>query len=636
MINKFILQRSYKKLLNILTFVDLPIRQKFLLFSIGSLFWLMIISAIGLVTMVNMNDKSRQMVDSIVPQEKTASIVIRKLRGASISAHKILIYKDPGVINSNYLRGKARIEDCRSYLNILLTGGRIKDYSRGTGQLYNEFAVAPLRDDTKIQLIKGVLPKFEELESYLDEITRLKLSSKSADSEQLQEKLSRYDALTREIVTIVNEYSISMDKEWKDFARSIKMSVNVAMFLIVVTFVIAAILSAVFGVLISRALAKPVRAIINQIKTLSAGELNLTRKLEVLSKDELGVLSHEFNHLMDTIQHVNSFKKVIEEDESIEDIYLRLGKVFSEDLKLDNCVIYEVSPTKNTMRIVFPPEAEGMELNCKMEMQIDSDLCRAKRTGHMVSAVDYPQVCKYFTGGLGEVHICIPIIVGGNVGGVVQFVCGRPDQCEITDMNNRISRAKQYISEVQPVLEAKRLMKTLRESSVKDAMTGLYNRRFLEETFESLTAGTVRRGSTLGLLMCDLDFFKQTNDTYGHDAGDAVLKETASTIRKSVRSSDIVIRFGGEEFLVLVVDVKPGESEAIAEKIRQRIEETKVKVAGNIIQKTISIGVSEFPGDTHNFWETVKFADVALYKAKESGRNRVMRFTADMWVEDKY
>lgn len=625
---------TLKKLINLLTFTDLPVGKKFLLFSLGSLFWLAVISAIGLITMFDMSAKSELMVDIIWPQEKTANIVVRKLRGASISAHKIVFYKDTERINNNYLNGKARLEDCRSYLKMLLTGGRIKDYSRGTGQFYNEFVVVSSNETEKRKFIEDVVVKVDQLEGLLAEMAEKKLSGTNGDA--LLKKLSNYDLLTRDTVTVLNEYAISIGKEWGAFTGIIKNRFNIAIVLISLAFGIAAMLSGVFGVLISRSLAKPIKAIIGQIKALSSGEIDLTKKLDVASKDELGALSGEFNRLMDTIGKVTSFKKIIEEDESIEDIYMRIGRIFIDDLGFDNCVIYEVSNSKNNMKIVYPPEAEGVELHCKRDIQLDCELCRVKRTGHTVSSADYPNICKYYTEPANDIHYCIPIMVGGNVGGVVQFVCGKRGMCDIADIQKKISRARQYITEAQPVLEAKRLMKTLKESTVKDALTGLYNRRFLEESFENLVAGVLRRGTTLGLLMCDLDFFKQTNDVYGHDVGDMVLKEAAGNIRKSVRTSDLVIRFGGEEFLVLLIDTKPGDSFKVAEKIRETIEESKIKIAGGFIQKTISIGVSEFPTDTQNFWEAIKFADVALYKAKEMGRNRVLKFVMDMWAEEKY
>jgi diguanylate cyclase (GGDEF)-like protein len=98
----------------------------------------------------------------------------------------------------------------------------------------------------------------------------------------------------------------------------------------------------------------------------------------------------------------------------------------------------------------------------------------------------------------------------------------------------------------------------------------------------------------------------------------------------------MVVRFGGEEFLVILMDIREGEAEMVAEKIRTLVEGSKIKIVGGFIQKTISIGISEFPKDTEQFWEAIKFSDVALYKAKETGRNRVVRFTPDMWTKEKY
>lgn len=633
--NKF--EAKIKRVINFLTFTDLPIRKKFILFSIGTLFWLVVVATIGLVTMLEMSSKSKWLVDVIEPQQRTGNILIRKLRGASISAHKIALYKDTETVNTNYLRAKSRLEDCRSCLNVLLGGGRITDYSRGTGQFYADFQVVALSDPQKREFIEQIKSKIDELRSVLEGLSDARLGKSPAHTtDPAMTKLAEYDSMTRDIVTIVNDYTNSLDKEWKNFKDIIKTRLGISIVLTIIIFIVSVGLSGAFGFLISVSLSRPIKAIIGQIKALATGEMDLSKKLDVTSKDEIGQLSLEFNRLMDAIGHEASFKNVIEEDETVEDIYLRLGKVFAEYLKLENTVIYEVSNSRNNMRIMFPPEAEGTELNCKRDIQLDCDLCRAKRTGHTVSSLEYPAVCKYFTEGMGSAHICIPIIIGGSVGGIVQVVCNRPEKCEIFDIKKNLGRAEQYIREVQPVLEAKRLMRTLKESATKDALTGFYNRRFLEESFENIVAGVLRRGTVLGLLMCDLDFFKQTNDVYGHDVGDLVLKETANNIRKSVRNADIVIRYGGEEFLVLLVDAKPGDSVFVGEKIRETLQDAKIKMAGGFIQKTISIGVSEFPADTQNFWESVKFADVALYKAKETGRNKVVRFALEMWAEERY
>ncbi len=137
--------------------------------------------------------------------------------------------------------------------------------------------------------------------------------------------------------------------------------------------------------------------------------------------------------------------------------------------------------------------------------------------------------------------------------------------------------------------------------------------------------------------MCDMDFFKQVNDEYGHDIGDSVLKDTSRVLRESVREADVVIRFGGEEFLILLIDTEPGYGIQVAEKIRENIEKTAFKSSkGGILKKTISMGISEFPKDTDGFWQAIKYADVALYNAKDTGRNRCVRFEPEMWEEGSF
>ncbi|MCS7278095.1 MAG: GGDEF domain-containing protein, partial [Aquificaceae bacterium] len=122
----------------------------------------------------------------------------------------------------------------------------------------------------------------------------------------------------------------------------------------------------------------------------------------------------------------------------------------------------------------------------------------------------------------------------------------------------------------------------------------------------------------------------------GHDVGDRVLKEVSKVVVDSVRESDIVVRYGGEEFMVLLIDVQNGKSEEVAEKIRQAVEKHDIEISGRSLKKTVSIGVVEFPSDCDKIWQCIKFADVALYRAKEAGRNRVVRFKPEFWKEDQY
>lgn len=632
--------RKIKSLFNI---CDLPIRKKFFFYSLGATFWILVISAIGLITMFDMSSKSQQMVERIWPQEKTANIVIRKLRGANISVHNITIFTDADAVHGDFRRAKGTLADSRLYLNTLLQGGQIADHMLATDQFSEPYRVLPVRAAEKREAIGRAMAKILELDKLVDKVyidaqgdgEKLTAFRDPNTRKVLIDTISRYDTITRDAVTMLNDYAIGVSQEWGRFSSLMRYRFNLAILLISITLFFTLALAVFYWKLMSGAFERHLNAMIGQIRALSSGELDLTKKIDQTSKDELGSLSVELNKLIDTIGNVTTFKKVIEGDESTEDIYMRLGKIFDTELGIDDCVVYEISGNKKTMEIVYPTSG-GLRMHCRGEVQLDCELCRAKRTGLLVSSRDFTDVCRYFTGSDGDGHLCIPVVLGGNVGGVVQLVCRGVNNCDRAILERKITKAQQYLREAQPVLEAKRLMRTLKESSLRDGLTGFYNRRFLEECSENLVAGAQRRKSTLGLLMCDLDYFKETNDVYGHDVGDKVLKETSSVIRKSVRASDMAVRFGGEEFLLVLTETSSEGILVLAEKIRTAVEETRVNVPGGSIKKTISIGASELPGDTQNFWEAIKFADVALYKAKEAGRNKVLKFTRDMWNQDRY
>ncbi len=390
------------------------------------------------------------------------------------------------------------------------------------------------------------------------------------------------------------------------------------------------------GLGITRRLTK----VIAGLKQVASGQGNvdLTKRIAITSIDEIGVLSSEFNDLMESIGTLTRFKKIIEEDDTLEDVYSRLWHVFANDLGLENARIYEVDVLANRMTIAYPVNDSYCDQVCAIEIFDNSNLCKAKRTAHDISSFDCSQICKQFLATDHLEHICVPMTIGNGTLGVVQFVFeAGADASSQSAIKEKIFKATQFINEALPVVESRRLTNSLRDSALTDALTGLHNRRFLQECADNLCKGAKRRGKAIALMMCDLDFFKQVNDLYGHDAGDLILKQTSVALRQSVRESDLVIRFGGEEFLIVLVDVEPETAIVVAEKVRLSIEALKFNLSdSSVVQKTISIGVSEYPTDTDTYWRALKFADVALYHAKESGRNRVCRFSKEMWKDNQY
>ncbi len=171
--------------------------------------------------------------------------------------------------------------------------------------------------------------------------------------------------------------------------------------------------------------------------------------------------------------------------------------------------------------------------------------------------------------------------------------------------------------------EIETLQAHLRERAIRDSLTGLFNRRYLDETFERELSRAKRDDYEISVLMIDIDHFKHLNDTYGHKAGDQVLKALGDFLLEGVRQGDIVCRYGGEEFIIIMPDVHIKDAQARAASICNNFCILPVKYEGQVLHSTISIGVAIFPqnGDTPD--EIIRAADSAMYAAKLAGRNTV-------------
>lgn len=169
------------------------------------------------------------------------------------------------------------------------------------------------------------------------------------------------------------------------------------------------------------------------------------------------------------------------------------------------------------------------------------------------------------------------------------------------------------------------LLRRLEIMAITDHLTEIYNRRHFEEILKREFARALRYNLHLSCLMCDIDLFKRINDTYGHAAGDTVLKEVARLIHSSLREVDVIGRWGGEEFIVLLTQAKKADAKKVAERILQSISAHKFQGLPENEKITVSIGVASIPedADIDNWEKLIKAADEALYRAKRNGRNRV-------------
>jgi len=187
-------------------------------------------------------------------------------------------------------------------------------------------------------------------------------------------------------------------------------------------------------------------------------------------------------------------------------------------------------------------------------------------------------------------------------------------------------RALQQMVELASIRIAGLNLRTILEhQSIRDSLTNLFNRRFMEIALDRELRRALRHQKPLAVLMLDLDHFKMLNDTYGHEAGDVVLREIAGIMRQAVRSEDTVCRYGGEEFVAILPELGTDEALNRAESIRHMVSELRIYHRGESLREvTISIGVAVYPHNSDSPEQLLSLADRALYEAKHLGRNRVV------------
>jgi diguanylate cyclase (GGDEF)-like protein len=626
------------RFIRLITFVDLPIKRKFMLFAVGVLFWFVVLASVSSYILVDVNIKTTQVVGTLLPYEWFAQDTLRKSAEANYLIADLLHADSEQLIALKSQRLKSNLAETSNKLERLLAPPVQSPLSFIWSRLSSNEWLDKTGNLAYVQLVKDSSKSLTQL---LDKVIYLKTDQVNGNIDNKSELVSirgRFTAIQTDLIVASESFLVSISQQTDRYANTVANATSYAFWIIITVLTLASGLLAIFTFWISDAIVHPVTSMITKIHSLSTGHVDLTDKIVIRSDDEIGAMSHEFNDLMDTVHGMTVFKNVIEEDSTLEDVYSRMGEAFSENVGVENYRIYEVTSDYREMKAVFPLTMSDKELSCEPDILVCCELCRAVKTGHTINSLEYDRVCKQFIPSQKQTHVCIPMIIGGHAGGVVQLVFDKQGDYALnrSEIEQRVAKAEAYIKQSLSVIEAKRLMNTLRESSLRDPMTGLFNRRFLQDQASHIIAGSLRRKKNIGLLMCDVDYFKQVNDKFGHDAGDVVLKETAAIIASSVRESDVVVRFGGEEFLVILNDVEAGDSFAIAEKIRTNVEAKVFISGGEKIRKTISLGVSEFPLDSDGFWQTIKFADVAMYEAKETGRNRTIRFEPSMWSGDEF
>jgi diguanylate cyclase (GGDEF)-like protein len=267
----------------------------------------------------------------------------------------------------------------------------------------------------------------------------------------------------------------------------------------------------------------------------------------------------------------------------------------------------------------------------RVQTSMHPDDCWGLRRGHVYSfgerEIDFP--CAHVGSAHAEQYCCIPILAHGETIGLLHL--------EFHDHQSSDDAAPQAASvaeqrrlgmvcaeQISLAIANVKLRDQLRDQSIRDPLTGLFNRRYMLETCRREFARAVRGKQPVAMLSIDVDHFKQFNDNHGHDAGDTVLREVGKCLETVFRDEDVACRFGGEEFVVVLPGAALDAAARRAEELRAKIEALSVRYLDHHLPRiTISVGVAAFPEAGDNPQSVLKAADDALYRAKEGGRNRV-------------
>jgi diguanylate cyclase (GGDEF)-like protein len=343
---------------------------------------------------------------------------------------------------------------------------------------------------------------------------------------------------------------------------------------------------------------------------------------------------YEAKQIINELSDIYKFKKTIELDENKNVIYSRIIDVLKNKFKVEQFAIYEIDNKHDTRKLIYISDDNLLSMCDIDSVNQNAQKCRACRTHSDVISTDFNKLCSACDS--EDIHyICHPFQINEEASILIHMMSY--DELDIAKYTSYMPSITNYLEAAKPVIESNLLMDKLHDTSLRDGMTNLYNRRFLENFIDKVMSQVRRAEETYHVMMLDVDFFKMVNDTYGHDVGDTVIVELAKVLKNNTREADLAIRYGGEEFLVMLYNSTDEGALMVAKKIHQEFGKLRFDVGGGkTLQKTISIGISKFPTDGDTIWKCIKYADTALYNAKDTGRNKIVEFEDSMMDKEKY
>ena len=279
--------------------------------------------------------------------------------------------------------------------------------------------------------------------------------------------------------------------------------------------------------------------------------------------------------------------------------------------------------TDNAMRL---EACRGYDSNLKKESARPNDIIqKVVATGNLLDSENAGRdpALSSLTRLRAGAFVCAPLVHNREILGVIDIEEFSGDRKEKESLRDDVDAVEFVASLTAMVVKNGRMFAEAKDRANTDGLTRLFTHRYFQDTLDSELKRAGRYEDTVSLLITDIDHFKKFNDTYGHQIGDLVLRETAAVFKELRREQDVVARYGGEEFVVVLPNTPKNVAQQVAEKFRKAIADRVYPSEKGDLRVTLSIGVSTFPDDSREKNELIKKADAALYLAKEGGRNCV-------------
>ena len=383
-----------------------------------------------------------------------------------------------------------------------------------------------------------------------------------------------------------------------------------------------------------------VSAVVRAARQLSAGDLSA--RAAVRGADELGVMARAFNSMAERLQErvkgeqeakeqlaervaeldlLNQMGELLQSCFTLEEAYEVIGRLAARLFPTESGALLALDAAGTTLTAVaswgpHPLDAQTFE----------AAACCAVREGrtHVVDGARAAAQCAHLPAPPPAAYLCTPLAGPGKTLGVlhVAALSARDGESGLSETKQRLAEA--VAGQLGLGLANVELREILRLQSIHDPLTGLFNRRYMEETLEREVHRARRGGRPMSVLMLDVDSFKQQNDVFGHEGGDAVLRELGRLLKESLRKEDIPCRFGGEEFVLVLPDASLPDAARRAEQLRLAVRRLTIPHETQIIGPvSVSVGVAAFPEHGHDAKTLLQAADAALYQAKREGRDRI-------------